>query len=175
MSQKIRQMSSHVIFQEEQRFNQWWIYLIIAAVTIMTWWIFIQQIVFKKPVGNNPGPDWLVWLIMALVGIGLPLLMFTIKMRTLVYPGHILIRFSFFHKRRIPMESILSFEARDYHPVREFGGWGIRWVPGKGIAYNVSGNKGVELKLTSGRIIMIGSQDEKRLERAIKQAKESGL
>lgn len=173
MNQNPEHQPTHAIFYEEQRFTQWWIYLIIAAAVIFAWWMFLQQIVFDQPVGNDPGPDWIVWIVFFLIGIGMPLFFATLKLRTWVYPEHISLRFLYFHHRRIPLESIVSFEAREYRPIMEFGGWGIRWVPGKGMAYNVKGNKGVELKLSSGKLLMIGSQEHKKLERAIRQAKES--
>jgi len=171
MSQNLQNRPTHVIFREEQRFTQWWIFLIIAAVSALMWWMFIQQIVFDKPFGNNPGPDWLVWLLLALVGIALPYMMVTMRLRTLVYPGHIEIRFSFFHKRRIPIDSIISFEACKYRPILEYGGWGIRVRPKRGVAYSMSGNEGVKLKLSSGKPVLIGSQEPKKLARAIEQAK----
>jgi hypothetical protein len=39
----------------------------------------------------------------------------------------------------------------------EYGGWGIKY--GKmGKAYNVSGNRGVQLEFTDGKRLLIGSQ-----------------
>lgn len=49
-------------------------------------------------------------------------------------------------------------QARTYRPLREYGGWGIRWG-GKGrMAYNVSGSEGVEVELLDGRTVMVGSR-----------------
>jgi hypothetical protein len=60
--------------------------------------------------------------------------------------------------RHIPLADISSCEARVYRPIREFGGWGIRlgWKGGK--AYNVHGNRGVQLTLRSGESVLLGSQ-----------------
>ena len=57
-------------------------------------------------------------------------------------------------------------------PILEYGGWGIRYSPfGKGWAYNVRGNQGVQLELANGQRILVGSQRADELARAIGQAK----
>ena len=48
------------------------------------------------------------------------------------------------------MVDVAYAEARTYAPLREYGGWGIRGLSRKR-AYNVSGNRGVELSLVDGR------------------------
>jgi hypothetical protein len=40
---------------------------------------------------------------------------------------------------------IANAEAVTYHPVKTFGGYGVRWGRGGRRAYNVSGDKAVEL------------------------------
>jgi len=52
---------------------------------------------------------------------------------------------------------IASAEVRQYAPLREYGGWGIRFGF-SGMAWNAHGDRGVQLVLTSGRRVMIGSQ-----------------
>lgn len=81
----------------------------------------------------------------------------------------LLIHFSPLVKRRIPLSEIQKCEAREYRPIREFGGWGIRrsWR-GKGKAYNVKGKKGVQLELKNGESLLIGSQKAEALAEAIR-------
>jgi hypothetical protein len=59
--------------------------------------------------------------------------------------------------RRISWAEIGRYGPRSYRPLREFGEWGIRWVPGK-LAYDVSGDQGVWIGRTNGRSILVGSQ-----------------
>ena len=68
----------------------------------------------------------------------------------------------------------MRWEARTYRPILEYGGWGIRYTMGRGWAYNVSGNQGVQLELASGKRILIGSQRAEELARAIGEAKGQG-
>jgi hypothetical protein len=51
-----------------------------------------------------------------------------------------------------------------------YRGWGIRyWVPKRMWVYNVSGFDAVEIKMKNGRVYMIGTDDPKGLDDAIKQ------
>jgi hypothetical protein len=70
------------------------------------------------------------------------------------------------------LAEIVSWDARTYRPILEYGGWGIRYSPfGKGWAYNISGNQGVQLELMNGKRILIGSQRAEELARTIAEAK----
>jgi hypothetical protein len=46
-------------------------------------------------------------------------------------------------------------------------GWGIRLIPG-GWMWNITGNQAVELKLKSGRLLRIGTDEPEALETAIR-------
>jgi TATA-box binding protein (TBP) (component of TFIID and TFIIIB) len=48
----------------------------------------------------------------------------------------------------------------------EYGGWGIKYGR-KGKAYNVSGNRGVQLVFKDGKQLLIGSQRAEELAEAI--------
>ena len=80
------------------------------------------------------------------------------------------VRFFPLLKRDIPLEEIARWQACTYHPVLEYGGWGIRFS-WKGTAYNVSGNRGVRLELVNGKRLLIGSRRAGELESAIARAK----
>ena len=48
--------------------------------------------------------------------------------------------------------------VRQYSPLTEYGGWGLRLgLFGKGTAYNVSGNKGLQLEFTDKKKLLIGT------------------
>jgi hypothetical protein len=145
-------------FREVQKIRHvWWIMLIIYGTAGLMWFSFIQQVIFDHPLGTNPGPDWLIWLLWLLVGIGLPVLFHTMKLIVEVTDEALTIRYVPFVKRTITYSEIKRCQVRSYRPIREYGGWGIRGL-GKRRAYTVSGNQGVELELQSGQQIMLGSQ-----------------
>ncbi|MBX2959059.1 MAG: hypothetical protein KF732_03800 [Flavobacteriales bacterium] len=54
--------------------------------------------------------------------------------------------------------------VRQYSPLTEYGGWGIRLgLFGKGTAYNVSGNKGLQLEFTNNKKLLIGTNKPNEL------------
>ncbi|MDI6783925.1 MAG: DUF6141 family protein, partial [bacterium] len=90
-----------------------------------------------------------------------------LKLTTEVHEDGIYIRFEPFVRKKILFSEMKQYTARTYRPIREYGGWGIRYG-WKGTAYNVSGNRGVQLELNNGKRILIGSQRPEELVRAIK-------
>jgi hypothetical protein len=57
---------------------------------------------------------------------------------------------------------IEKYEVITYDPILDYGGWGIKYNR-HGKAYNVSGNKGLQLYLKNGKRILIGTQKESEL------------
>jgi len=163
-------MARDIQFKEVQKFKQLWLWLIILIPAGLAWFGFIQQIIFKKPFGNNPAPDIILWVILVLCGIGLPIFFYSLKMRVELTSENIHIRFWPFVSRRIAYKDIKSCEPRQYKPIREYGGWGVRYAFKKGWAYNVRGNWGVQLELVDGKRILIGLQDAEKLSRLINEA-----
>jgi hypothetical protein len=123
---------------------------------------------------NGPQANWeitLGWL----VGIGVPVaitvLFLLLKLQTYVSRDGIYVRFFPFHIRfkRFRPEDLSEYYARQYKPLWEYGGWGIRFSLRYGKAYNVSGNKGVQLVFKNGKKLLIGSQKPEQLEAAIRE------
>jgi hypothetical protein len=150
-----------------QRFRQRWVWLLVLGAAAGGWWMLLQQVLLGRPVGDNPALDWVVWLLWALIGVGLPLLFLRLKMVLEVKPGLVVIHYRPVTSRVIPCAAIERLEIRTYSPIKEYGGWGIRGWSRKNMAYNVSGNRGVQLTLRDGRRVMLGSPRPEALARAI--------
>lgn len=134
-------METDTAFREVQRFRQRWLWTLLGGVA------FLMLV---------SGP--LSWG--GLVGIGaVAAFLYILRLQTEVRTDGIYLKLWPIHRsfRRIPWSEIERCESRRYRPLREFGGWGIRWAPGK-LAYNVSGDRGVWIERTNGRTILIGSQ-----------------
>ena len=159
--------TKNIGYREVQYFRQRWILLLALAAAGVAWCSFILQIVLGQEVGTNPSPDWVMWLIWLIVGIGLPLLIYIAKLVIEVRRDYLFIQFIPFTSRKIGFDEIKNVKARTYNPIREYGGWGIRWGFGKKRAYNISGNQGVGLTLNNGENILIGSQNPDELARII--------
>jgi hypothetical protein len=168
--------TENVVYREVQRFRQVWIWLLVILVAGIFWYGFLQSI-FGALSGGKPAPDIVMWIIFGIAfGIGLPLFIYAVKLIVEVREGGIHIGFFPLHSRIIPFGNIKSCEVRQYRPIGDYGGWGIRWGFGKGWAYNVSGNRGVQLELADGKRLLIGSRQPEELARAIqaKRDKQSG-
>jgi hypothetical protein len=124
---------------------------------------------------QNPAEVIISLAIGPVILLAVIILLYYSKLVTEVRYDGVYIRYTPFHRsfRCLPFSEIESYEARTYSPIAEYGGWGIRWGwkgGNRNIAYNVSGNKGVQLVLKDGRRILIGSQKPEELVAAIKSA-----
>lgn len=155
-----------MIYKESQKFKEpaIWIGLIFSGIVVAG--IFglgiYRQIIQGRQFGNNPMSDTGLIVAFALV-VFLFLLVFLLfgfaKLTTEIDKRRIAFRFFPFHFKfqQIGWDKIEKFEVVTYKPIRDYGGWGIRF--GKiGKAYNVAGNKGLQLQLKSGKHILIGTQ-----------------
>ena len=143
--------------------------LVLIGPAISVWAIF-QQLVMGSPFGNNLAPDYVLVVLVVIVGGGLPLFMYSTGLDTEVRDCGTCIRFRPFHRKWVVFgfESIQKAEASTYSPLKDYGGWGIRYGR-KGKAYNVSGNKGVLLTLRDGKNVLIGSKNHEALCLAINE------
>lgn len=162
---------SELFFKEEQRFRQLWLWVFVILACTIPWVGMILQVMLGHKFGNNPEPDWLIILMWLVFGIGFPIFFYSLRLITEVQKDGIYLRFFPFHRKFkiYRYEEIESYTAREYKPIREYGGWGIRYVIG-GIAYNVYGNKGLQLVLKNKKKILVGTQKPEEFYQAIKKA-----
>ena len=156
-----------VSFREVQRFRMPWLLVVVSLLAASAWALFVVRILFGREVGTSPAPDGLVWLILALIGVVLPAIVIFGRMVTMVVDDALVIRWLPIGGTRIPYEQIREVEVAEYRPLRDYGGWGIRWTPWAGWAWNVHGRRGVRLVLEDGRRVMVGSQQPEALAAAL--------
>lgn len=153
---------SKTIFEEEQRFRQWWIWLVLLFVLITN-----LVIAFKEENLSETGNIVVFSFILLMF-----LLLFFSNLKTRIDEQGIHIRFSPFHFSTVSYlwENIYSADVKQYSPVGDYGGWGVRIsFTGKGKAFNVSGNKGIYLVTSDGKKRMIGTQKEIEAKEVIEQ------
>ena len=73
-------------------------------------------------------------------------------------------------RKVVSFSQIESMEPVTYRPIREFGGWGIRFGRGKKQAWTASGNQALVLHLKGGVHLYVGSGHPARLEERIRSA-----
>lgn len=165
--QKTTDMETHALFTEKQRFNQWWIWVILLSVNAVMIYGLVQQIIFKKPFGDNPASDG--GIIFGAFMCSLILAVFlSFRLETRIYKGGIAVRFFPLQlkTRYFAFEDIASMEIRQYKPIMEYGGWGIRGF-GSNRALNVRGKVGLQLIFKNGQKLLIGTQKSEELENVL--------
>ena len=159
------------LFHEAQHFRQLWLWALLLTIAAVSIWGAVQQLLLGIPFGNNPAPDGVMIPLAIVFGVVFPLGFYFMNLTTEVHQDGVYYRFFPFHRRfhRIVLKDIVDYEVREYSAIRDYGGWGIRYGR-KGKAYNVSGNRGVWIQLSSGRSIMFGSQRPEDFATAIEKA-----
>jgi hypothetical protein len=156
-----------VTFQESQKFSRVMTLFTVAIVSVTFIFGFIRQILFGKPWGNNPmedAPLIMVTLIVVLFSVSL----FFVEMKTIINQDGIYVKiFPLQLKYRcFSWDEIAKAYIRKYRPLLEFGGWGLR-AGCAGLssnkAYNMSGNRGLQLVFTNGKKLLIGTQQPAEL------------
>lgn len=153
-----------VMFQEKQQFRQIWLWFIIILPSMVLLLEFINM--FKESEKDIFMMSFFIFL-----GIGLPVFFYITELTTQVRSDGIYFRFFPLHLtfHKIPFSQMKSHRAVTYDPINDYLGWGIRYGT-KGKAYNVSGNRGVQVVLVNNKNILFGSQRPEDFVTAIDQA-----
>ena len=160
-------MKAEIKFTEKQRFTQWWVWMILIGTIGVTIYGSIEQVFLNKPYGNKPASD--LGLLFSLAVILLSIILFrSIALTTQITDDGIMCKLFPFHLsfREFKWTDIVTCHVRKYKPIMEYGGWGLKY--GKsGLAYNISGNMGIQLELNDGRKILIGTRQPEEVERIL--------
>lgn len=162
-------MNQKILFSETQRFTQWWIWTIFIVTNgILLAGCYIQ-LVLGKPFGDKPMSDTGLILITTSLLPG-TLLFFLTNFKTEITKDAVYFKYFPFHfgKRSYGLKDIADAKVISYHPLQDYGGWGIRY--GKnGKAFNVKGNKGLFITFKDGKKRLLGTQKPDELQRVIKE------
>ena len=161
-------------FREVQGFRQWWLWTLLLVSALGTVGLFgygiYVQLIEGTPWGDRPMSDGgllATGIGTAVLVVGMAAFILSARLITEVRSDGLYIRFFPFRWKPIPYETIASYQTRTYRPIRDYGGWGIRWGR-EGKAYIVSGNEGLQLLLNDGSNVLIGSQRTQELEAAVR-------
>jgi hypothetical protein len=148
------------MYNETQRFTQWWLWLILIGV----WSSMVYSIITAPPQTNAA-----VFVSFG-IGILLPVLFWQMRLITRITEEGIYVRFIPFHfkEKFFPWETITASYVRTYSPLKEYGGWGIKYgFNGQGLVYNVAGNVGLQLQFKEGEAILIGTQKGEEIKQVL--------
>lgn len=168
-------IKQEILFTESQRFKQWWLWLLILGLDCTFLFMLYQQMVMKVQIGNHPASNTVMLASAGLVLL-LTLLFANTKLITRIEKDGIYVKFYPFHRKYkyYRWEKIVNSYIRTYSPLSEYGGWGIRYsMGGKGMAYNVSGNQGLQLELEDGKKVLIGTANPTELEAVLNKVQKN--
>jgi hypothetical protein len=152
-------MKEYHRFSETQKFRQWWLWFLFAGIKGVMGFFIVTQVLFGKPFGAS-AVDNAMLLIGFLFMLILSLLFFIMKLETRISDTGIAVRFYPIQLkfRNYKWEDLDQVYLREYSPLAEYGGWGIRHsFAGKGKALNVSGKMGLQLVFKDGKKLLIGT------------------
>lgn len=162
-------MEKEILFTERQKFNQWWIWLILLGINGLFMFGVFKQVFGGQKFGNNPMSD--TGLIIATgLTILLTILFMNFRLDTQIKKDGIYVRFFPFHFsfKHYTWNALTKCYVRQYSAITEYGGWGLRLgIFGKGTAFNVSGDKGLQLEFKTNKKLLIGTNKPDELTEAL--------
>ncbi len=143
------------LFTENQRFNQWWLWLLLATSLAVP-----AILLFKETTQKSGGFSGLIIIVLVII------LFVIMRMKTTITQQNIQLTYFPFVWKTINLADIETMKVINYGFV---GGWGIRLWTSYGTVYNVRGKKGLYIKLKNGKQLVIGTQKPKELENVVEQ------
>jgi hypothetical protein len=167
-----------VLFQEEQKNSMGWMVIILcislfSVLTPFAYGVYSQE-VLHKPFGDNPissGALILIGTIAVFVILGANYVILKMRLLIKITPEALWVSYPPLMRKwkKFTPPQIEKWEIRKYNGVREFGGYGLKGSIKNGSCYTVSGNEGLQLHLTGGKKLLIGTRKKQALEYAIRK------
>ncbi len=169
---------SRILFSEQQKFNQIWLYAIIIISTLVAiiplGHGFFTQIINGEPWGQNPMSDigLLTLVIVTLIAlIAINYVVFTARLEVEIKDNSIYYKYfpMVWNWKTLFKDYIQSYEIRKISPISDLGGYGYRkrfFKKTTGLV--VSGDRALVLTLTDGKTLIIGTQKPNELGNAMK-------
>ncbi|MGZ3883703.1 MAG: hypothetical protein ACXVPQ_00930 [Bacteroidia bacterium] len=153
-------------FQEIQRFNQWWLWIIVLVPVLilgMEAATIFNSAAADKTEGIAAIVTTLLFTATATTWI------FLLRLETRLENGILSIHFKGipFTKKTIDLREVEKLEIVTYNPLFDYGGWGVRYGLRKGWCYNVSGDKGLLITYRNKKTFLLGTQKPDELEQAL--------
>lgn len=158
------------LFIETQRFTQKIFKIVLSLMTILFLFAFIRQVIFNMPFGNHPMSN--TGLSAAVIFLALfNILFYSMKLVTTIDQEAITIKFTPFHffPKRFEWSQLSDVVVRQYDPMKEYGGWGLRGF-GKKSLMTVSGNWLIEIVFLNDQRLLIGTCKPQEAEHALQHS-----
>ena len=162
-------MEVKILFAENQKFKQWWLWLILLGLNGVFIFGMVNQLYYNKPFGDKPTNDsgLITGFVIVLL---LTILFYFFKLQTLIKTDGIYVRFFpiYIAYKKYSWYTLIKSYVRKYSPIGEYGGWGIRFGFYKsGNALNISGNYGLQLEILNKTKLLIGTNKPEELKEVL--------
>lgn len=156
-------------FAERQYFRQWYIWLMVGLFAVGSVFAMIYQLYLGEEFGNNPMSDSGL-IVTGVLSILFAVFFMTMHLDTRINNEGVSVRmFPFAIKNKTyAWKDIRYAYIRAYHPISEYGGWGIRGISSDR-ALNVSGKTGLQLVMHNGKRLLIGTREGEGIEKVLVQ------
>lgn len=150
---------SKISLIEVQQLRQKWLLAAFISISLILCIGLSVQLLSNQPLIQDPDLQSSA-LLFVVFWLALWLLILSVKLE--IKYDNLGIQFRYFpfilKKKTIEWSEIESIEIGNYSPIREFGGWGIRYGFGiKGRAFTISGNKGIRIIKKNGKRLLFGT------------------
>lgn len=133
-------------------------------------WIYVLGAVAFLSAAILSAPNIIFLVGMLAGGVNFAVLYWT-RLDTTIDQTGVTIQFVPFHRKpkHYPWDEITRAYVRKYNPIFEYGGWGMRdsFIM-KNKAFNVSGDRGLQLEFANGQKLLIGTQLPAEVEEMLK-------
>ncbi|WFO17555.1 hypothetical protein M601_007825 [Cellulophaga baltica 4] len=158
-------MRENYLFYEEQKFTQWWLWLLLLLII---GYLLFDLISFSYSSDEIFTVGTIIFNtenLIPLILVCLVILLFLIlKLKTTLSQDYIQISFFPFFTKKWNWSEINTTEIVTYG----FVGYGIRLSLKYGTVYNIKGNHGLAIHLKNGKKLMVGTQKPEELANVIK-------
>ena len=164
-------MDDKILFSEQQKFKQWWLWLILFGINGLFLFGIFKQIIGGQQFGTKPMSNTGLIIVTGLTFL-LTFLFRNFRLDTIIKKDGIYVRFFPFHRkfRHYAWDILTKSFVRQYSPITEYGGWGLRLgLFGKGTAFNISGDKGLQLEFANNKKLLIGTKKPSQLTETLKK------
>lgn len=144
-------------FIEQQKFTQWWLWLILTGIGLLPFFGIYKQLIVGEEFGSKPMSD-IGLLIFSFFIFSFIALFWFMQLKTEIDENRIKIYFFPFIKKKVNWNEIKSVKVINYGFV---GGWGIRLWTKYGTVYNIKGKSGLAIELKNGEKFLIGTKKKK--------------
>jgi hypothetical protein len=165
-----------ILFTEEQRRNQWWLWLIMLLAlfvsTVPSIYGIYSQEILNKPFGTNPmNTEGLIITacVSLIVMVFVMFLVFGSKLKTKITTDALWVSYPPIMRKwkKILPDEIERYEIRTYRAKREYGGHGIKRRRKYGMSYTMYGNSGLQIYFKNNKKLMIGTQRKQAIDYAM--------